>query len=218
MAHYKGSSANGTAKVSSLTKYRTRDIRSVYIGGAHFQQKPPDQSGQSNSTAQAQERDEATRLQQQAEKLISERKYEAATPLAEQALAIRERVPARDVDIAESLTTLGTVYYYKGDFGRAEPLFQRALSLQETLPDNDLLIAESLNNLAALYSRRGDFVKPEPLYLRALALREKNLGLDCPDLVPTVNNLATIYKNRGDLVQAEALFLRALSIREKKLP
>src|SRR5919199_1249655 len=142
--------------------------------------------GQANpplKTGQSAELEEAKRLHQQAEELYNQGQYAAAIPLAERALAIREKLLGQEhPDFAESLNNLGELYRLQGNYTQAEPLFQRALAIREKVlgqqhPD----FAESLNNLGELYRLQGNYTQAEPLFQRALAIREKVLGQQHPD-------------------------------------
>ena len=162
---------------------------------------------------------EATQLNNKLLELSNAGQYDEALPLAERALAIRERVlGAEHPGTADSLNNLALLYDNKSDYAKAEPLLQRALAIREKAlgaehPDT----AQSLNNLALLYDNKGDYVKAEPLYQRALAICEKRLGPEHPATPTLLNNLATLYRHKGDYAKAELLYQRALAIREKTL-
>lgn len=169
--------------------------------------------------AQTDDLEEAKRLNRQVIQLYNAGKYDEAIPLAERALAIREKaLGAEHAAVAQSVNSLAILYEAKGDYGRAEPLYQRALAMREKLfgaehPE----VATSLNNLAGLNYVRGDYARAEPLYQRALAIREKLLGAEHPEIATPLNNLALLYHVKGDYARAEPLYQRALAIREKKL-
>ncbi|MBD2497806.1 tetratricopeptide repeat protein [Nostoc sp. FACHB-280] len=162
---------------------------------------------------------EAEELDQQVIKLYQEGNYSSTIPLAERALAIREKVLGKEhPNVAISLNSLALLYYTQGKYEQAEPLYQRALAIREKVlgkehPD----VANSLNNLATLYNSQGKYKQAEPLYLRALAINEKVLGKEHPTVANSLNNLATLYNSQGKYKQAEPLYLRALAIREKVL-
>jgi CHAT domain-containing protein len=162
---------------------------------------------------------EATKLNQEVERLYGVGKYDAALPHAERALAIRENaLGAEHPLVAQSLDNLAVLYYSKGEYAKAEPLYIRALAIREKVlgaehPD----VAISLNNLAFLYTSKGDYAKAEPLDLRALAIREKILSAEHPLTAASLNNLAELYLQKGDYAKAELLYIRALAIKEKAL-
>lgn len=171
------------------------------------------------AATQSEELKEAERLINRAGELYREGKYSEAIPLAESALAIRERVLGPDhPDVATVLGGLAEIYRASGNYEKPGPLFERALAINEKAlgPDQpDLAI--SLNNLAEFYRIQGEYEKAEPLYQRALAIFEKSKGPDHPFFATSLTNLAEFYKAKGDYPKAKPLYLRALAIREKAL-
>ncbi|MGB6301921.1 MAG: tetratricopeptide repeat protein, partial [Rivularia sp. (in: cyanobacteria)] len=80
--------------------------------------------------AQSAELQEAERLNQQVEQLYRQRKYREAIPLAERALAIREKVLGEEhPDVAQSLNNLALLYYSQGNYSKAEPLYLHSLAI-----------------------------------------------------------------------------------------
>ncbi|MBD2436273.1 CHAT domain-containing protein [Nostoc sp. FACHB-110] len=162
---------------------------------------------------------EALELNQQVIKLYQEGKYTIAIPLAERALAIREKVLEKEhPDISTSLNNLAVLYTSQGNYQQAEQLYQRSLVIDEkVLGKEHLSVATSLNNLALLHKTQGQYEQAEPLYLRALAIREKMLGKEHHDVATILSNLAGLYDSQRKYKQAESLYLCALAIREKML-
>ncbi len=169
--------------------------------------------------AASKELEEAKRLAADADRLEKGGQYDEAIPLAQRALAIREKALGPDhPDVAASLDALAELYLDKQAYARAEPLYERALVIREKVlgPDHPE-VAESLNGLALVLTGKGDRARAEPLCKRALAIREKALGPDHPHVAVSLNNLAELYRNKGDDARAEPLCQRALAIREKAL-
>ncbi|ALF56386.1 tetratricopeptide repeat family protein [Nostoc piscinale CENA21] len=178
------------------------------------QQQTPAYSAEEQAALQ-----EADELNEQVVKLYQQGKYITATPLAERALAIREKVLGKEhLDVATSLNDLAELYREQGKYQQAEPLYYRSLSILEKLLGNSHpFVAQSLNNLALLYQTQGNYQQAEPLYLRSLAIREKILGKVHPNVAQSLNNLAILYQAQGKYQQAEPLYLRSLAIYEKVL-
>jgi tetratricopeptide (TPR) repeat protein len=182
-------------------------------------QTNPDSAPQQESSEADAELAEAEQLMQQVIELYNQGQYADAIPLAERALAIREKVlGAEHPDVATSLNNLALLYRAMGNYPQAEPLLQRALAIREKMlgaehPD----VATSLGNLALLYDEMGSYQQAEPLYQRALAIRERVLGVEHPDVATSLSNLAGLYRAMGNYQQAEPLLQRALAIREKAL-
>ena len=169
--------------------------------------------------AQSAELQEAEKLNQQVEQLYQQGKYTEAIPLAEKALAIREKVLGGEhPDVATSLNNLALLYDSQGNYTKAEPLYTRALAiLEKVLGKEHPDVALSLNNLGRLYREQGNYTLAEPLYRRALAIREKVLGKEHSDVATSLNNLAALYHYQGNYTKAEPLYRRSLAILEKVL-
>jgi len=165
------------------------------------------------------QQNEATALNARVEALYRAGRISEAVPLAQRALAMRERaLGPTHVDVAESLNNLAVLYDAQGRYAEAEPLYRRSLAIRESRlgPDhND--VGESLNNLADNYRAQGRYAEAEPLFRRALAVREKARGPDDPDVAMVLNNLAALYEAQGRHGDAEPLYRRALTIVEKAL-
>jgi tetratricopeptide (TPR) repeat protein len=142
--------------------------------------------------------------------------YNAAKPLLEQALQVRETLFGTDhPDVAESAGRLGDLYRLQGRHDAAEPLLKRALAIRERrFGADDPAVAESLTNLAVLYENAGRYAEAEPLYQRALAIRERPGG-DEAGLARTLQNLAILFARQGKYPEAEPLFQRTLDILER---
>ncbi|MBD2212959.1 tetratricopeptide repeat protein [Nostoc linckia FACHB-104] len=161
----------------------------------------------------------AERLNQQVEQMYQQGKYSEALPLAERALAIREKLlTKKHPDVANSLNNLALLYSSQGSYAKAEGLYLRSLAIREKVlgqqhPD----VANSLNNLALLYYSQGSYAKAEGLYFRSLAILEKVLGKEHPLVAQSLNNLAELYRLQGNYTKAEPLLVRSLAIVEKVL-
>ena len=107
----------------------------------------------------------AERLNEQVAQLYQQGKFNAAIPLAEQALAIRKHILGENhPDVATSLNNLAKLYHDQGRYTEAEPLYQRSLQIREAqLGKDHPHVATSLNNLAALYRAQGRYPEAEPL-------------------------------------------------------
>ncbi|MBX3347991.1 MAG: tetratricopeptide repeat protein [Nitrospira sp.] len=151
--------------------------------------------------------------------LYSQGRYEEALPLAQQELAIYQKVLGPEhPNTAASLNNLAELYRATGAYAQAEPLYQQALATRKKVfgPEHPAT-ATSLNNLAELYQTTGAYAQAEPLLQRALAIREQVLGLEHPDTATSLNNLAELYRTTGAYAQAEPLLRGALAIREQVL-
>jgi Tetratricopeptide repeat len=122
-------------------------------------------------TAQAQN---AEALDKKIVELNQTGKYSEAVPLAQQALAIREKALGPDhPDVAEALNTLAQLYVRQGRYAEAEPLYKRALAIREkALGPDDPNVVSSYNSLADLYRAQGRHAESEQLRLKSRAIME----------------------------------------------
>jgi class 3 adenylate cyclase/tetratricopeptide (TPR) repeat protein len=145
--------------------------------------------------------------------------YPQARPLAERALAIRERVLGPNHEkTAWSLIFLARLHQAQGDLLAARPLHERALGILEKVcgPEHPHT-ARGLNNLGQVLQLQGDLVAARLLYERALGIFERQLGPEHPDTSWALDNIADVLYRLGDLAGALPFQERALSIREKVL-
>jgi tetratricopeptide (TPR) repeat protein len=167
----------------------------------------------------AQVRDESAALTQQVIQLYAQGRYSEAMPLAQRALAIREKaLGPNDPDVGVLLENLAMLYRAQGRYADAEPMFKRSLAILEKAlgPDHPEL-ANSLKNLAQLYKDQGRYANAEPLFKRSLKIRKKALGPDHPDVAASLSALASLYQDQGRYSDAEPLFKQSLAIDEKAL-
>ncbi|HNH83859.1 MAG TPA: CHAT domain-containing protein, partial [Acidobacteriota bacterium] len=134
-------------------------------------------------------------------------------------LAIREKLRGPEhLEIAESLSNLGSLYRTLKKTEPAQLLLERALALREKLlGDDDPEVAETRNRLGLMYSSQRNFAKAEPLLAKNLAISERVLGPDHLQTATYLNNLAQLYQFKGEYQRAEPLYQRAIANREKDL-
>ena len=191
---------------------------------AHAQTGVPPTQGAGPPTAQAPAAQadlaEATQLSKSVVQLFKAQKYDEAIPLAERALALREKAlgPA-DPQVAGTLANLAVLYLAKGKFDKSEPLYLRALSLYEQARGADNAhLAEVLSGLSMLNSRKGDFGKSAAYLERVLTLKEKMVGPEHVEVGRLLFTLATLYAAKGDYYKADATLGRACDRLRASLP
>jgi tetratricopeptide (TPR) repeat protein len=162
---------------------------------------------------------EAEKLNSAVTRLYEEGKYKEAIPLAERALAIREKVlGAEHPQVAQSLTNLAALYDGKGDLANAERMYRRALTIYgKAFGPEHPEVAMSLINLGRVYQIKGDYLKAEEMCQRALPILEKAFGREHPYVAHSLNALGVIYQAQGDYLKAEEAFKQSLTIYEKVL-
>ena len=86
-----------------------------------------------------------------------------ALPLAQQSLAIREKILGEDApETSHSLSVLALIYQQQGDLQKALPLAERALSIREqTLGPQHPLTARSKSLVAMIHAGRQDYTQAE---------------------------------------------------------
>ncbi len=133
--------------------------------------------------------------------------------------ALRQRLAADDLELANVIHFLATTYQRSARLEEAEPLFVEALAIRrKSLPAAHPDLAASLTDLALLYHDQGRLVEAEPLYREALAIYRAALRSGHPNIALGLNNLALVYRDQGRLSAAEPLYKEALAILRAALP
>ena len=145
--------------------------------------------------------------------------YEEAIKVAQQALALAERMLGPDhPDTLSGVNDLGVFYQAQGRMGEAEPLLKRAVAGREkALGPEDPATLMSIDFLGSLYLALGRYGEAEPLLKRAVATCEKTLEQDHPVMILSVNNLGVLYLKEGRYGEAEPLLKRGLAGYEQGL-
>jgi tetratricopeptide (TPR) repeat protein len=129
------------------------------------------------SVSSAQNLKEVQTLNKQVDELYDAGKYAEAIPLAQRALAIREKALGSDhPDLVETLNNLAYLYHAQGRYAEAEPLFKRSLAIQEKVlgPDHPD-VAGSLNSLGLLYHHQARYTGLAPISWRGEVLGSRYL-------------------------------------------
>jgi tetratricopeptide (TPR) repeat protein len=137
---------------------------------------------------------------------------DAAEPAIAKAFADRPLVEASIRD------TLGSTYWYLGDYPLAIQQYEQALALRESqlgADHSDALV--SRDNLAEAYLPAGRTADAIRLFKENLKLREAKLGLDHPDTVTSRDHLALAYQEDHRTAEAIPLHEQNLKQREARL-
>lgn len=165
-------------------------------------------------TQESPELAEAVSLSETVRKLVKEKKYKEALPLARRALEIRERLlPASDLRIEASLTYLGDVYLAMRDYGDAKKTYQLLLQKQgQRLGTSGGNLSPTLDRICIVNFRERNYDQAEQTCKRSLAIKELSLGPNHADVANSLFMLAEQHRSRGNADLAAPLYLRALSI------
>lgn len=162
---------------------------------------------------------DAAALEKRVEALSDQGKFAEALPLAQEALAAREKSDGPDA--LATMKTLLQVAWLQSDAGHpaaAWPLFQRAVAtLERTRGAIDEEVATARNGLAALHHSQGRLSEARAEWLRVLAITEQKPGLESFAAVRVLGNLATLHFDVDETAQADGYFRRALTTAEKVL-
>ena len=132
--------------------------------------------------------------------------------LAERTLSMKESFAGRkQVDIATSLTNLGTSLGEAAMHPRAIALLQRAVSLLETDIAHSPLLADTLDALGLELIRAGRLTDAIGPLRRSLNLREAEPG-DTIGLETTLNALVLALQRKGDYAESRIMLDRALQV------
>ena len=152
--------------------------------------------------------------------LTNTQRFDEAEGLLGRARAIAEQASgaAGAKLLAETLSNLAGLQYFRGNYHEAAIGFRQALdATEQAVGADDPLVATVAGNFASVLDQLGRGAEAEPLHRRALAIREKVYGPDHPQVALSLSNLGALALDAGDIVKATELHQRALAIREKAL-
>jgi serine/threonine-protein kinase len=133
-----------------------------------------------------------------------------ALELAERALSLRESLPSRWQDLAESLHAVGQIRRRRGQLSEALPPLQRAARLYDAGSD-DRLAVECLRDLALTLRGLGRNAEARVPLGRAIALEER-AAPESARLGLLLNNLGNLRVAEGDLVAGRAALERSIHV------
>ncbi len=151
--------------------------------------------------------------------LVDMGKYDQAQALYEEALRAdraRPPTPENEAILANTLESLATAYYFRGDLATAEAPMREALILRERAfglihPET----AQAMNNLGVLLYQSGRYDAAMRQYQEALPIYEQVYGPEHPEVATLLNNIGRSALMAGHVEQAEPLMRKALAMTEK---
>jgi serine/threonine-protein kinase len=145
-------------------------------------------------------------------------RYDEAEPLLRASLeSRRSRQGNAHPDVSESLTNLGGLRLYQGDYRGAEGYFREALDLRRRHLGRHAAVAASANDLGLALTYLGRYDEAEPLHRESLALRRELLGPENRAVAESLNNLAFLLHDRGDHAAAEAMYREVVALDRRLL-
>ena len=165
---------------------------------------------------------EATKLSSEVVKLYQQKKYDAALPLAQKIIEIRQRESGKThLSVAQAWRNLGYIQQGRGKLNEAESAFENAFEIYEANQPlstvDEKVLAELLDAVATYQANDGKLDSAEKKLERAVELSEKINGQDTLELSDLLLKLAQVYQLKLEYQKAAPLLLRALDIRTDKL-
>jgi len=151
---------------------------------------------------------EAARLTSEVVRLHGEGKFAEALPLAERALAIREKsLGGEHPLVANALLNVATLLTAREKYQQAEDYYRRAAAVYEKA-GADLQVADARRQLGAVLARRGDHSSAQTALESAVAHAEKAGDGGRAVSADSLNLLAQVYLSRGDVERAAPAWQR----------
>lgn len=133
----------------------------------------------------------------------------------ERALEARTQPNGADpIKEAETLTSLGRLYYHLAHLEDAQSVTERAIALyREVFTSDAVPVGENLMHLSRILRERGDFVAAERVAREALEIFDSADGIDPSTIAAGRQVLGDALWRRGQLADARDVFREALRIR-----
>lgn len=153
-------------------------------------------------------------IRSEAERAVRRDKFDEASQLWLQAIALCNDMGKYDPRRIISLEGLANVYWRTNQFADALPILVKTFSLHEDqLGPDHADIGVLANNLARVYHTLEKFPEAETLYQRALRIRRKVLGVEHPEVAELIKNYANLLVASGRGFEAEDLKASTVSIK-----
>ena len=160
-------------------------------------------------------RNEALRLQGQAQFEPSSRLYAEARAAAVRALELRRKaLGAEDAGLAPIHSLLGLIDDEVGDYASGKAHFKRAVALLERAAPDHPSTVTARSDLGYLALANGDWAEAVDLFTRTVADRERLHGPAHASLANGMVGLGEALRRLGQLDRADEVLRRGLAIRE----
>jgi tetratricopeptide (TPR) repeat protein len=146
----------------------------------------------------------------------SEKKFDDAKPIFEEALGIVKALfGANHTNVAAELNNLANCYVGQNNLKESESSYRAALAINQKSTDPRKSILASLVGLANVLLMEHKAKEAKPIAQEALAYLEKHPQQPISDLANTYSLCANVYLSTGDLSLAEPLLVKATGLDEK---
>jgi tetratricopeptide (TPR) repeat protein len=164
----------------------------------------------------------AASLSHQGDLLGLQAEYSAAEAAYRNAIRIEAARPAdrpSQIQLANSLYGLGTLFAEDGRTPDAERSLRDALALQQTLyGESNPDVARTLKDLARAVADGGDLKAAIPLMQRAVAMQRQLRGDEPhPDLAEVLSDMGMLLQRTGDIDGTEKYFRESLAMNRRLL-
>ncbi|MDP6117440.1 MAG: tetratricopeptide repeat protein [Planctomycetota bacterium] len=177
-------------------------------------------SAEDRSKEEIQKRLGATKkLKARVSVLRKEGKFARAIPLAEAVLATQQRLlGSNNLEVADSLNSLGELYHSTGMFKRAFPLFQQALKVREKFQGKEHAdVLRTQTNIADLLARSGKLEAAQKLFEKCIELEIRIKGPETAGIAANLESIGFIHQEFGEYEKAVDFMKRSLAMRQKTI-
>ncbi len=123
-----------------------------------------------------------------------------------------------DSHTLRAMSTLGMIFWRRGQLDKAETLQSDLLELRRSMRgEESSSTLRTMNDLAVVYSEKGLPGKAEELQLAILDIRKRISGDQHPETLTGMHNLATTYQDQHRYSEAEALLVPVVEAWKKLL-
>jgi tetratricopeptide (TPR) repeat protein/predicted Ser/Thr protein kinase len=146
--------------------------------------------------------------------------YDEAEGLTREALSIRRSLYDGDqIEIADSLESLGTLHLRRGKLEPAGRVLEQAVAMKlRILGPDDPRRMEGLLRLGVVRRSEGRFDDGEKHLREALRLSRAGGTKTSASMITAIEELGILHFKKGELTQSEARFREALDLRRKEGP
>jgi tetratricopeptide (TPR) repeat protein len=159
--------------------------------------------------------DDFTSLSREVLRLVGERRYGDAAPVAERAVRASEGRPLADRMMA--LSNGAYVWRRTGDRAGAAAAYEQAVALADAAGYEGADLGIVLDNLARLRADSEEYASSETLSMRALGILRRTLGGQHTSYGEALNNLALMYHSKGDRAHAVEYSDQAIDVLRQAL-